>query len=76
MVTLYFQSISPAFQFVESGFGERLVTFSVGEGRGRRLVVGWKADFDRRAKEKGEGAVVSSLNMFYRGQSIKYSCYA
>ena len=43
--TLY---ISHALQFVESGFGDRLVTFSVGEGRGRRLVIGWKADFDRR----------------------------
>ena len=61
--------LSPPLQFVESGFGERLVTFSVGEGRGRRLVVGWKADFDRRAKEKGEGAV-SALTMVYKGRSL------
>ena len=32
--------------------GDEMVTFSVGEGKKRRLVIGWKADFDRRAKEK------------------------
>ena len=33
-------------QFVEDGFGDEMVSFSVGEGEERRLVVGWKEDFD------------------------------